>query len=111
MALGNWVRILPSTRCAKVSTSGVNLAIKLLSSAFGVIFVIEFLHVRRVRASGSSMVSRFGENDDVLPGQGFNGLLPLQRLECHFLSDLSDGHLVDGLDGNFRIFAAKFHEN
>ena len=51
------------------------------------------------------------ENDDVLPGEEFQRILEGEAVRFEFAANLLQGHLVFGLDGDFRIFATKLNED
>ncbi len=53
----------------------------------------------------------FAEDEKVLPGKGFVGFDPVERMDGHFLFDLGFAHFMHGFDGNLRIFGAEFEED
>ena len=52
----------------------------------------------------------FPEDEDVLPGQGFIGFDPFERLDGHLFFCLGHAHLVKGFYGDVWVFLAEFDQ-
>src|SRR5205823_536422 len=75
-------------------------------------FVIPSSFVIRASSfSGPRLLGRLLEDEDVLPGEEFERFLEPEPLRLQLAADLSDGHLVLGLDRDLGVLATELDED
>src|ERR1041385_2606095 len=64
-----------------------------------------------VTISINSVFARLGEDEDVLPGQGFQAFFEMVALGFDLGFDFGDAHFMFGTDGHLRVFLTVFEQN